>query len=195
MKKPTAIFQLLYPFHSNAATSPRVQRLLMQIGLAVIVSLMVGLVISPAKAQADRISEGDRPWVDSLRSLMRADRLTYVDTDVTEPRYRERLQQIAWDQAQIWGDTILEGDYWADEEVLLDLVQAVFRDGIQVAWRITYSSKAFDTSVCTPYEYADEDPARFTGCIPGRIHESSFVSMDLKSFIRDDEAFAEFIEN
>lgn len=164
----------------------------MQFGLTVMLSIFVGLAMTPAQAQADRISEGDRPWVDTIRSLLRADQLTYVDTAVTEPRYRERLQQIAWDQAQIWGDTILEGDYWADDEVALDLVQAVLRGGVQIAWRITYSSRAFDTSVCTPYEHADDDPTRFDDCIPGRIHESSFVSMDLKSFIRDDEAFAEF---
>lgn len=163
--------------------------------LQLVLALMVSAVISPAQAQADRISEGDRPWVDSVRALMRAERLTYVDVEVSEAHFRERLHQIAWDQAQIWGDTILEGDYWADEEVMLDLIQAVYREGVQVAWRITYSSKAFDTSVCTPYEFADEDPARFDGCIPGRIHESSFVSMDLKSFIRDDDAYAEFIED
>ena len=195
MKHPSGILIGQKVQLTGVASLVQAGRLLSQVWLSLMISLMVGLVISPAQAQADRIVEGGRPWVDSVRALMRADRLTYVDVEVSEPRYRERLQQIAWDQAQIWGDTILEGDYWADDEVLLDLVQAVYREGVQVAWRISYSSKAFDTSICSPNEYADNDPARFNGCISGRIHESSFVSMDLKSFIRDDEAFAEFIED
>lgn len=113
-----------------------------------------------------------------------------LESNVLPSAVRVRLAAIADDQAQIWGDTILEGDYYAEEEVSLDKVEAVLLDSVLVAYRITYSSIAFETSACEIE--MNRDPVT-CGCLPGRISESTFVAPDLESWTRDADAYAEFI--
>ncbi len=104
---------------------------------------------------------------------------------------RSRLQQTAESMANIWADTILEGDYFADEPVALDRVEEFksANDKI-IIYRITYSSRAWDTGTCE----ADpsEDRQSLESCDEGRIVESAFVSSDFKSSERDEENFAHF---
>ncbi|MES2964752.1 MAG: hypothetical protein V4760_12740 [Bdellovibrionota bacterium] len=103
----------------------------------------------------------------------------------------ERLDEIAKSQAGIWADTILEGDYFADGSTELDSVVAYVRAGEVVAYRITYSERAWDTSACS---FDGEDLETLFGCVQGRIIESSFVSPGLTSFTRDMEDLASFNE-
>ena len=74
----------------------------------------------------------------------------------------QQFLKLAEQQADIWVDTILEGDYsLGNEPVQLDAV-AVIRDnkGQLVAYQITYSQKAWDTSNCeVNYEALDEKGA------------------------------------
>jgi hypothetical protein len=93
------------------------------------------------------------------------------------------------EQVNIWGDTILEGDFISEGSTRLDRVQAVEDPASHalVAYRITYSEKAWAMEAC---EYADT--GRLDGCKPGRISEASFVSPDLKSWITDDRFMADF---
>lgn len=100
------------------------------------------------------------------------------------------LQEIAHDQAQVWGDTILEGDYAADGKTSLDRVESLQIDGKFVGYRITYSEKGWMTATC---EYRGE-PDQLEGCLEGRISEASLVSSKFDNYTRDITAYAEFYE-
>lgn len=102
----------------------------------------------------------------------------------------EKFQHVATEQAQIWGDTILEGDYQADGRTELDRVEELKIEGELVAYKITYSERSWDTSICT-YP-GNRDGSALDQCQEGRIVESSFVSPDLSSWTRDPENFAVF---
>ena len=104
-----------------------------------------------------------------------------------------KLQHVANEQAQIWGDTILEGDYQADGQTLLDHVEELKIDGDLVAFKITYSERSWDTSICT-YP-GNRDGSALDQCQEGRIVESSFISPDLSNWTRDPKSFASFEAN
>lgn len=124
-----------------------------------------------------------------IRTVIRAGVATLTPIDLSKntlpSTVRIKLEAIAEDQAQIWGDTILEGDYVAEMAVKLEGVETVQMNSAFVGYRVTYSSVAFETSNCNP----DVD---VKACTPGRIVESSFVAASLKSWVRDESAFAEF---
>lgn len=97
------------------------------------------------------------------------------------------LLKVGQKQAHIWSDTILEGDYRAEKQVRLDRVEALFAVGNPhlVAYRITYSTRAWYTADCVPHQ-------GLQSCEEGWIQESSFVSATIASWLRDDGAYAEF---
>lgn len=96
--------------------------------------------------------------------------------------------KIASAQAQIWGDTILEGDYAASNDTQIDHIDALTRLGAVIAYRIVYSQQAWNTSTCS---YTGR-PKELDQCEEGRIREASFVSPDLLSWLRDPKAYADF---
>lgn len=100
------------------------------------------------------------------------------------------LQSQAEDRAQIWGDTILEGDYAADGNTRLDQVFVVEKGNDVIAYRIVYSEKAWSTEHCN---YDPEDRDSLEGCIPGRISEASFIAPALNDNAADEANYAEFI--
>jgi hypothetical protein len=102
---------------------------------------------------------------------------------------QESLSKVALVQAQIWGDTILEGDYYSAGQTQLDYVVALFQDNALIGYKITYSERAWFIGDCD-FNGSDEDVLK--SCREGRIHESTFVSPDFKTFFRDDEDFAGF---
>lgn len=102
---------------------------------------------------------------------------------------RTQLQAKAEELASIWADTILEGDYFADEKVQLDQVEVLFRSGQLVGYHLTYSSKAWDTSTCN---FDGSDLSNLKTCDQGRIVESGFTTVDFKALERDPRAFASF---
>ncbi|MGZ3770901.1 MAG: hypothetical protein ACXVCP_10010 [Bdellovibrio sp.] len=99
-----------------------------------------------------------------------------------------QLQRVAHIQAQIWGDTILEGDYHAQGPTRLDKVQAFYKDNEVVGYKIQYSEKAWYTGEC---EF-NGNVASLAECKEGRIMEESFVSSDMKTFFSDEENYAAF---
>jgi hypothetical protein len=160
----------------------------------VLAFVIVFVIVTPfgAIARADRVDYQTRHWVDSIRSAARAKLLSFEVVDpasnIVNNSTRARLLEISEDQAQIWADTILGGDFLAEEEVILDRIEFVrLRDQV-VGYRVTYSSWAYDTSECD----AERD-LKF--CQRGRIVESSFVSTGLDSWIRDDQNYAEFVSS
>lgn len=100
----------------------------------------------------------------------------------------EALKRISFEQAQIWGDTILEGDYAADGATRLDKVLAFFKGDHLIGYKIQYSEKAWYTGQC---DY-DGRPETLENCAQGRIHESSFVSADLETYFTDENDPADF---
>ena len=113
-----------------------------------------------------------------------------------EKEMYKTLTSVAFEQAQVWADTILEGDFHAAGQTRLDQVDALYEGDILIGYRITYSEKAWDLSQCnyyqTPVEHRDQV---LQSCSEGRILEASFVSPGFTTFIRDSNQFAEFKAN
>ena len=110
---------------------------------------------------------------------------------VIEPdgRMKSYFRIIAKKQAQIWGDTILEGDYIAAGDTRLDQVRELRINDKPVGYLITYSEKAWNISDCA---YDGLHPDTLNECVSGRIVESSYVSPDLSKYFYDDTTCATF---
>lgn len=104
------------------------------------------------------------------------------------PEVRQALKTIAVDQAQIWGDTILEGDYYSAGRTRLDEVLAFYKGERLVGYKITYSEKAWYVGDCN-FNGTRES---LKDCSSGRIIEGSYVSADHRTFFSDEERYAEF---
>lgn len=101
---------------------------------------------------------------------------------------RDALKKVAVDQAQVWGDTILEGDYYSSGRTRLDQVIGFYKDNQLVGYKIQYSEKAWYTGNC------DFNGKResLKNCQEGRIVEGSYVSPDTQTYFSDEERYAEF---
>jgi hypothetical protein len=99
------------------------------------------------------------------------------------------FEAIAFEHAQIWGDTILEGDYAADGKTRLDLVFALYKNSLLIGYLITYSEKAWDTSRCK-YDGINNDT--LVDCQPGRIIESVYLSKNFKEYYHAENTYADF---
>lgn len=114
----------------------------------------------------------------------------YSKTIITpDPKMQGYFAIIAKKQAQIWGDTILEGDYVADGNTRLDSVRVLKINQKPVGYLITYSEKAWNISDCA---YDGLHPEALNDCVSGRIVESSYVSPDLSEYFYDDTTSATF---
>ncbi len=105
------------------------------------------------------------------------------------PELKKILQRISFKQAQVWGDTILEGDYAAAGNTRLDRVFNLFKNEEHIGYLITYSERAWDTSNCL---YDGIHDATLLSCTEGRITESSYVSLNFKEYFYDDKTMAKF---
>lgn len=100
----------------------------------------------------------------------------------------ELLRTVAFTQAQIWGDTILEGDVVASGRTRLDTVVAYLKNNRVVGFKIRYSEKAWNTEDCA----YDGSKSSLKTCKVGRIYEESFVSPDYATFFTDEDRQAAF---
>lgn len=101
----------------------------------------------------------------------------------------QALFEKAVELAQVWGDTILEGDYHVADKVRLDRYERMVRNDKLLFYYITYSDKAWDVSDCA----FDGDPKDLKDCVSGRIVESAFVSPDFKHARVDEKNMAKFV--
>jgi hypothetical protein len=126
-----------------------------------------------------------------LTLVCSTDQLTRVTVTPAQlnPEVFQRLQQKVEELATIWGDTILEGDYYADEKVQIDQITELSKNGALVGYYVTYSSQAWDTSTC---EFDSDDLSTLESCESGRITEGGFISSDFRDISRDNTAVAEF---
>lgn len=102
--------------------------------------------------------------------------------------FKKTMEMIAYKQAQVWGDTILEGDYVAEGKTRLDQVFKLYKNNELIAYQIVYSEKAWNISDCT----YDGNAATLNGCVTGRIVEASYVSLDFKEYFYDENTGAVF---
>ncbi|AGH94919.1 hypothetical protein [Pseudobdellovibrio exovorus] len=113
----------------------------------------------------------------------------YGEGSKLKPELQQRLEQLAFDQAQVWADTILEGDYEAQGPTQLDQVAIFYEAGKEVGYLITYSERAWDVSDCV-YDGISQD--QLQNCLQGRIVESSYVSKTLQDVIVDEKNMSTF---
>lgn len=106
------------------------------------------------------------------------------------PHQMAIFQEIATDLAQVWGDTILEGDYHADGNTQIDSILALYKNGEVFAYRIHYFERAWYLGNC---DYNSQDPDSLRDCEEGRITEGTYISADFKTFFRDPSHFVDFI--
>lgn len=104
----------------------------------------------------------------------------------------DALKKIAEEQAQVWADTILEGDYTANGQTELGMVQAIYQNGQLRAYHLFFFEKAWYTGDCN-YDY--ENPKSLQSCQRGQINEAAFVSANLKTVLPDEDHYAEFSED
>lgn len=112
-----------------------------------------------------------------------------ADKSKLESHTRANLEKAAFDQAQIWADTILEGDYVADGKTQLDSVFAIFENRQLIGYKITYSELAWYVGEC---DFSYDDRKTLKDCSIGRISESSFVSPDFSIYLNDETDLADF---
>ncbi|MNL18960.1 hypothetical protein D3C87_1401330 [compost metagenome] len=120
--------------------------------------------------------------------------------DLTE-KQRASLLKAAQEEANIWYDTILEGDYALDPDADLNLVaveKILTSKGAFVAYRISFAHAAFDTGSCeTEWDYENEDQAAYkeylmNNCTAGHISSSAYVSPDFEHHFRDEDSIEDF---
>lgn len=115
--------------------------------------------------------------------------LVWKNGETSSSDLQEKLNRLAFDLAQIWGDTILEGDLVSAADLQLDWIRAIRAEGVIVAYAISYSETAWDTMTC-PYDPADS--RSLIGCQQGLIREGVFVSSDLSSLEPDPAQMVRF---
>lgn len=103
---------------------------------------------------------------------------------------QKALHEIAYQQAQIWGDTILEGDFFANGEVQIQKVKILSHQNKIVGFQLTYFEKAWYTGDCT---FNSNRLETLNACRPGRIYESSYVTHDATEARVDENQFAKFL--
>jgi hypothetical protein len=111
------------------------------------------------------------------------------------------LLAAATDESDIWGDTILEGDYTLDPRGKIELVSVeklVAKNKEFLGYRIVYQHGAYDTGSCEiDWETADENPEAFkeqleNDCTYGHISAGAYVTPDFNEHFRDEDAIEDF---
>lgn len=112
------------------------------------------------------------------------------------------LLKAANEEADVWGDTILEGDYVLAENSQVELytVEKVVSKTELVAYRIVFGQAAFDISNCeeeVDWDLMSENPEAFDKfakekCTAGTISAGAYVSPDFKFHFRDEDAIEDF---
>jgi|GEM_PF-3778115 hypothetical protein len=111
-----------------------------------------------------------------------------IDLGSLKPEHRMQLDAAAQDLADVWYDTILEGDYALDQNASLEVIyihQYKNSKGELVAYTFGFSHAAYDTGYC-------DYPEDLTECTYGSITGHGFISTDFKYFMRDDDNVEEF---
>jgi hypothetical protein len=115
-------------------------------------------------------------------------RVARIRSPLYTSQFQEQARVASTSQAQIWGDTILEGDYYAAGHTRVDAVVSIYQGQDLVAYKLLYSEKSWDTSTCAYNGRRDS----LADCRNGRIAESSFALPDFKTLLTAEGDFADF---
>lgn len=121
--------------------------------------------------------------------------------DLSKKEQYELLKSAEY-EANVWYDTILEGDYQLDSDAKLELttVQKYFSNNKFIAYRISFARGAYETGACeTEWEYETDDEEAYKkylaeNCQYGRIVGAAYVSPGFEMQFRDDDAIEDFEE-
>lgn len=105
---------------------------------------------------------------------------------------KEAIEVKIYEQAQIWGDTILEGDYVADGKTRIAQVEALLKETQVMGYRVVYFEKAWWVGEC---DFTGKNPETLNKCLAGHIEEAAFVTQDLNTIHTDEAQTAIFKEN
>ena len=117
--------------------------------------------------------------------------LTFTTSALANNEVHLKLLEIANDLAQVWADSILEDDFYAEGRVTLDKVTPIYRDNELIAYYITYSEKAWYVGKC----HFNGHKETLVGCAEGRIVERGYVSADFTEAYVDERHLATFYFN
>ena len=145
----------------------------------------------------------EEAYYDRVHAAVEAGDFEMVDLDLKELTsvQQKNLYKAAYEEFNVWGDTILEGDYALDPDadMKLSAVEKMMdAEGEFISYRIVFSHAAFDTSSCdVDWDLASDDPRSFKeqlteNCTSGNISEGAYVSPDYKFQFRDEDAIADF---
>ncbi|UXR64804.1 hypothetical protein EZJ49_00860 [Bdellovibrio bacteriovorus] len=123
-----------------------------------------------------------------------------VDPETLTSRQIDGLMKAANAEADIWYDTILEGDYMLNSEAEVEvaaLSKYYSASGEFVAYRAIIQHAAYDVGSCDIDWEEDQDKMdQFLkgNCTPGYISSGIFISPDFKFHFRDENAIEDFSE-
>lgn len=161
---------------------------------SLLLSLAATLTLQ-SQAFAAHSDDGRKQFEQTVEEIVNGAELEirYIEVSELPAGEAKRFQEIAEDQANVWHDTILEGDYQLKPDAKLELVEIeeyLDMNATPVAYRITYSHAAWATGSCD-VDYDSDEPS-YEDCTEGAISESTFVSWDLKHFETDPNGYADF---
>jgi hypothetical protein len=93
------------------------------------------------------------------------------------PDVRQRLEAAALDRANVWPDTILEGDYSQTGDAVLSSVTVYKRGTRPYAYRVHIAAEAIYTGDC---EYDEAAESWSDDCSTGHISEDAYFTFELE---------------
>lgn len=162
--------------------------------------LLVAMVLTVFSLNAVAGTEAD--FYDKVKAALDSgsEPVELNSKDLTEKQHASLLK-AAQEEANIWYDTILEGDYALDPDADVQLVaveKILTSKGAFVAYRISFAHAAFDTGVCDAgWDYENEDKAAYkeylvNNCTAGHISSAAYVSPDFEHHFRDEDSIEDF---
>ncbi len=103
----------------------------------------------------------------------------------------KRIYKHIDNSMDIWGDTILEGDYTTDyKDVKIESFQTMRTpSGTVLGYRVSFSVSGWETSTCTNENYDSSKPETMENCTQGRIKQVIYLTPDLKEYETSEENF------
>lgn len=162
--------------------------------------LLVAMVLTVFSVNAVAGTEAE--FYDKVRAAVEAgSEPVEINLKDLTAKERTKLLKIGQEEANIWYDTILEGDYTLDSQADLKLSSVEKLSTVKgdfAAYRIGISHAAFDTANCeTEWDSEVDDEAAYreylvNNCTAGRIVSAIYVSPDFKFHFRDEDAIEDF---
>lgn len=161
---------------------------------------LAALLLTTFALSANAQMTEEEEFYDQVQQVVESNEPVDVELKDLTAKEKVKLLEAAQYQADIWYDTILEGDYQLDSSGKLSLtyVQKYFSNNKFIAYRITYSHPAYATGACdTEWDGDYDDEAAYKkylqeNCPLGRITGAAYVSPDLELQFRDDDAIEDF---